>query len=60
LPELHGRGLRLAGLVFTVASLLTVEQLLDRNGVTFLKRDGRIIVSPAKGQGTLFVFEGVE
>ncbi|RLL76745.1 VOC family protein [Ochrobactrum soli] len=60
LPELHGRGLRLAGLVFTVASLLTIEQLLDRNGVTFLKRDGRIIVSPAKGQGTLFVFEGVE
>ncbi len=60
LPALHGRGLRLAGLVFAVASLSTVEQLLDRNDVAFLKRDGRIIVYPAKGQGTLFVFEGVQ
>lgn len=59
LPEMHGRGLRLAGLVFNTASLVTLEQLFDRNGVTFAKKDGRILVLPAKGQGAVFIFEGV-
>ncbi|MBD7990114.1 VOC family protein [Ochrobactrum sp. Sa2BUA5] len=57
-PELHGRGLRLSGLVFSVASLYAVEQLLTRNGIAFTKSDGRVLVYPAAGQGTLFVFEG--
>lgn len=57
-PVLHGRGLRLAGLVFSVASLYAVEQLLVRNGLAFTKSESRICVTPAPGQGTLFVFEG--
>lgn len=57
-PELHGRGLRLAGLVFTAASLDDLEQLFIRDGIGFSKRDGRILVAPAPGQGALFVFEG--
>src|SRR5690606_11004147 len=57
-PVLHGRGLRLAGLVFSVASLYAVEQLLVRNGIVFTKSENRICVTPAPGQGTLFVFEG--
>ncbi len=57
-PVLHGRGLRLAGLVFSVASLYAVEQLLVRNGIVFTKSESRICVTPAPGQGTLFVFEG--
>ncbi len=50
-PELHGRGLRLSGLVFSVASLYAVEQLLTRNGIAFTKSDGRVLVHPAAGQG---------
>lgn len=57
-PVLLGRGLRLAGLVFSAASLYAVEQLLVRNGVAFTKSDNRISVTPAPGQGALFVFEG--
>jgi len=57
-PVLHGRGLRLAGLVFSVASLYAVEQLFVRNGIVFTKSESRIFVTPASGQGTLFVFEG--
>ena len=58
-PDLHGRGLRLAGLIFNTASLAVLEQLLDRNGVAFERKDGRILVPAASGQGTLFLFEGV-
>lgn len=56
-PEMHGRGLRLAGLVYAVRALSGVEETLTRNGFSFSKRENRIVVAPAVGQGALFVFE---
>ncbi len=57
-PQFNGRGLRLAGLVFAVSSLHALEELFTRGGIVFSKREGRILVAPAPGQGALFVFEG--
>ncbi len=57
-PAMHGPGLMLGGVVFRTSSLEALERLFARNGVAFEKRGGRLIVAPAEGQGTLFLFEG--
>ncbi|WP_137128901.1 VOC family protein [Rhizobium sp. FY34] len=45
-------------LVFRVADLSVTEKLLAANQVPFEKRDARIVVSAAPGQGVAFAFEG--
>lgn len=45
-------------LAFRVADLSVTEKLLAANQVPFEKRDARIVVSAAPGQGVVFAFEG--
>jgi hypothetical protein len=51
------RGLRLAAIVFGVASLADAAALLDLSGVRYVAADDRLTVAPAKGQGGVFTFE---
>jgi hypothetical protein len=44
-------------LVFQSADLSVTEHRLAANGIAFEKRDARIVVSPAPGQGVAFAFE---
>ncbi len=53
----HGRGLRPVAITFVAKDLVAVAQLLDQNGVAFERRENRIVVPPAPGQGTTFIFE---
>jgi hypothetical protein len=50
------RGLRARAIVFAVSDLKATEALLAENAVDYIKKDGRLVVSPAPGQGALFVF----
>lgn len=43
--------------VFRTADLAVTEIILAANDVAFIRRDGRVLVSPAPGQGVLFGFE---
>jgi hypothetical protein len=52
-----GSPLRLAAVVFGVASLTRAEDLLRANVIEFDHRDNRLIVPPAPGQGAIFAFE---
>jgi hypothetical protein len=52
-----GRGLRLCGAVIAVASLREAKKLLRKNRVEFAEIAGRIVVSPAEGQGAILAFE---
>lgn len=52
-----GSPLRLAAVVFGIASLTRTENLLRANVIEFDHRDNRLIVPPAPGQGAVFVFE---
>ncbi|HWT56387.1 MAG TPA: VOC family protein [Rhizobium sp.] len=51
------RGLRGRAILFTVADLAVTEAHLAANGVTYTRKNNRILVKPAPGQGTLFAFE---
>ncbi|RFB95401.1 lactoylglutathione lyase [Rhizobium leguminosarum bv. trifolii] len=51
------RGLRGRAIRFTVADLAVTEAHLAANGVTYTRKNNRILVKPAPGQGTLFAFE---
>jgi hypothetical protein len=51
------RSLRLAGLVLGVADLSLTENLLRTNAIAFEQRNRSLIVRPAPGQGTTFIFE---
>lgn len=53
----QGTGLRGAGVVFAVGDLSVTEALLAANGVAFTRKDGRLLVQAAPGQGALFAFE---
>lgn len=55
--ERADRGLRGQAVVFTVADLTVTEALLAGNGVGFERRENRILVAAAPGQGVLFAFE---
>jgi hypothetical protein len=50
-------GLTAQVVVFHTADLAVTEITLAANDVAFIRRDGRVLVSPAPGQGVLFGFE---
>lgn len=52
-----GRGLRGEGIVLATTSLAQVEQCLAASGVHFIRRESRLIVPPAVGQGAFVAFE---
>lgn len=52
-----GSPLRLAAVVFGVASLAQAKTLFDAGGVGYEQRGNRLIVPPAPGQGAIFAFE---
>jgi Glyoxalase-like domain len=51
------RGLRLAAVVFGVARLTQVKEILRANVIDFDHRDNRLIVPSAPGQGAIFIFK---
>lgn len=52
-----GNGLQLAAAIFGVADLAAAEKLFKANAISYERRDHRILVPPAAGQGATFVFE---
>lgn len=52
-----GNGLQLAAAIFGVADLAVAEKLFKANAISYERRDRKILVPPAAGQGTTFVFE---
>ncbi len=50
------RGLKGRAVVFRVENRAECERLLTKRGVAFQKRDNRLLVPPAPGQGVHFVF----
>ena len=56
----HGRGIRLRAIVFGVADLDKTCNLLAGNGISFREIAGRLVVSPAPGQGAIFAFEAAK
>lgn len=44
-------------MIFKSADLAVTEITLAANDVAFVRRDGRVLVYPAPGQGVLFGFE---
>jgi hypothetical protein len=52
-----GNTLRPCAAIFGVAELAATEKLFKANAISYEKRDKRILVPPAPGQGTVFVFE---
>ncbi|MBP1856625.1 VOC family protein [Rhizobium herbae] len=52
----HSRGLRGRAVVFQVADLKATEHLFAANAVSFTRKDNRLIVSEAPGQGVIFAF----
>ncbi len=51
------RGLRGVGIVYKVADLAVTEAHLAANGITYTRKNNRILVKAASGQGALFAFE---
>ena len=51
------RGLRGRAILFNVVDLAVTEAHLAANGVTYTRKNNRILVKPAPGQGTHFAFE---
>lgn len=52
-------GLRLAEIVFGVASLARARAALDASAIRYAADAGRLAVAPAAGQGATFVFEAL-
>ncbi|KQV81373.1 VOC family protein [Rhizobium sp. Root1220] len=50
-------GLRGFAIVFTVGDLSVTEAHLAANGITYTRKNNRILVKAASGQGALFAFE---
>jgi hypothetical protein len=55
--EAGNDALQLCAAIFAVTTLEPAESLFKANAISYEKRDRRIIVPPAPGQGTTFVFE---
>lgn len=55
--EEAGNGLRASAVVFAVTELTVVERLLKHGAIAYERRDQRIVVPAAPGQGATFVFE---
>lgn len=52
-----GEGLVGQAVIFRTLDLAVTEIILAANDVAFIRRDGRVLVSPSPGQGVLFGFE---
>lgn len=52
-----GEGLTGHAVIFRTLDLAVTEIILAANDVAFIRRDGRVLVSPSPGQGVLFGFE---
>lgn len=52
----HSRGLRGRAVVFKVADVSATEHFLTANAVSFTRKDNRLIVPEAPGQGVIFAF----
>ncbi len=52
-----GEGFVGRAVIFRTADLAVTEIILAANDVAFIRRDGRVLVSPSPGQGVLFGFE---
>jgi hypothetical protein len=52
-----GLGLSGQAVIFRTADLAVTEITLAANDVAFIRRDGRVLVSPVPGQGVFFGFE---
>lgn len=55
--EAVGEGLVGQAVIFRTLDLAVTEIILAANDVAFIRRDGRVLVSPSPGQGVLFGFE---
>ncbi|AYD01388.1 VOC family protein [Neorhizobium sp. NCHU2750] len=55
--KLHGAELCGQAVIFRTADLAVTEITLAANDVAFIRRDGRVLVSPSPGQGVFFGFE---
>jgi Glyoxalase-like domain len=57
--DTHGerRGILMRGIVFGVKDMAATKYLLTSRALPFVEKGGRIIVRPAPGQGTAYVFE---
>lgn len=53
----HGRGMRPVAISFATKDLAAVSALLAARGIAFERRENRLVVPPAAGQGTTFMFE---
>jgi glyoxalase-like protein len=53
----HSRGLRARGIVYRVADLAATEAWLAKGGIATARRDRRLVVLPAEGQGAFYAFE---
>ncbi|MEZ2127490.1 MULTISPECIES: VOC family protein [unclassified Sinorhizobium] len=58
-PVTEGRGLRGKAIVFKIRDLGVTEAHLAANGVTYTRKNNRILVKPTPGQGALFAFEEI-
>lgn len=56
-PQAGGQGLQGCAVIFKTADLAVTEITLAANDVAFIRREGRVLVSAAPGQGVLFGFE---
>ncbi len=56
-PTPGAEGLRGRAVIFKTADLAVTEITLAANDVAFVRREGRVLVSAAPGQGVLFGFE---
>ncbi|WP_117191345.1 VOC family protein [Rhizobium terrae] len=56
-PAAAGEGLRGRAIVFKTTDLAVTEIVLAANDVAFIRREGRVLVSAAPGQGVMFGFE---
>lgn len=55
--ELPTPGLRFAAITFAVSDPVRLVDRLTKQSIGFRHQDGRIIIDPAPGQGTSFIFE---
>lgn len=56
-PVAGASGLQGSAIIFKTADLAVTEITLAANDVAFVRREGRVLVSAAPGQGVLFGFE---
>ncbi|TCU13131.1 VOC family protein [Rhizobium sullae] len=57
LPLTADKGLRGSAIVFRTTDLAVTEALLADNGMTYTRKNNRVLVKPAPGQGAIFAFE---